>query len=302
MFHVEQITQPDIELCPACTSTEHVMYLKLDDYFLSKESFSLKKCTQCGLLHTVPQPDIEQLGRYYQSSDYISHSTDNKSFMNVVYDIIRRSTLRSKLALIKKYSEGTNLLDIGCATGVFLNYCQSQGYNVKGIEPEAKPREFAINEYKLDVGNLDYLSSIKNQSIDIVTMWHVLEHVSDIKERMQVIHKILKDSGTAFIALPNPQSYDAQYYKNYWAAYDVPRHLYHFTQKSFHSLAAQHSFKVIATIPMLYDAFYISLLSEKYKNSKLPYLKAIIKGLQSNIYASRNDNNYSSLIYIIRKS
>lgn len=301
MFHVEQHPKNAILKCPTCGHQNYLTYLELRDYFLSQEEFTIIKCVHCGLLITFPQPLPSDLSKYYKSTQYLSHVTHKGGVDFYLYNKIRKITLASKIRLIKKYTTGTNLLDIGCATGVFLNYCRMHGYIVEGIEPNEKARNYAREELNLDVKDIPYLTELPHSYFDIITMWHVLEHVPDVNERMSVVKHLLKEDGTAFIALPNPNSYDAKYYKEYWAAYDVPRHLYHFSIDAFSSLCTNNSLRIVKILPLIYDSYYISLLSERYKNGKRSYVNALYRGLKSNIYAKSNNLNYSSLIYIVKK-
>lgn len=287
--------------CPSCLNHDFITHLELDDYFLSQEHFTITKCTNCGLMITVPQPKPSEIGKYYKSSEYVSHATKKSGIESYVYNFVRKITLSSKTSLIKKYATGNRLLDLGCATGVFLDHCQRKGYSVKGIEPDENAREYACQQFGLSVHDTTHLHELSPRSFDIITMWHVLEHVSDLNERMDHVNNLLTDVGTVFIALPNPSSYDAQFYNKFWAAYDVPRHLYHFTQDSFTSLMHKHSLQIVKVIPMIYDSYYISLQSEKYKNGRKSFSKSFYRGLRSNLYARSNNMNYSSLIYILKK-
>ncbi|HLN53609.1 MAG TPA: class I SAM-dependent methyltransferase [Lentimicrobium sp.] len=297
---MEQSAAEFIESCPLCNHPEHVSYLELDDYFLTHEKFSILKCTECGLMRTNPQPSGRNIGRYYDSPEYISHSTARKSFKDRLYDLVRKRTLVAKKNILDKYSKGKSLLDIGCATGVFIDYCRKKGYTVQGIEPDEKCRNYARTVLNLEVNDTDAMKSMKDKSFDVITMWHVLEHVGDLNERMMLISKMLKDDGVLIVALPNPDSYDANYYGKYWAAYDVPRHLFHFTKDAFKKLCNKFSFEVINILPMMFDSFYISLLSEKYSKGKTSLFNAFLIGLKSNLKA-QSGTNHSSLIYIIRK-
>jgi len=287
--------------CPSCLHHDFITHLELDDYFLTQEHFTIIKCTNCGLMITVPQPKPSDIGKYYKSSQYVSHATKNSGIESYIYNLIRKITLLSKTSLIKKYASGNRLLDLGCATGVFLDHSQKYGYNVQGIEPDENAREYACQKFGISVHDTSYLPHLSPKSFDIITMWHVLEHVGDLNERMDHVNKLLTDEGTVFIALPNPSSYDAQFYKKFWAAYDVPRHLYHFTQDSFTRLMYKHSLRIVKVVPMIYDSYYISLQSEKYKDDKRSFTKAFYRGLRSNLYARSNNMNYSSLIYILKK-
>lgn len=302
MFHVEHNSVKTGIVCPICRHENFITHLELKDYFLSEEQFSIIKCTNCGLLITHPQPDNNELGKYYISNQYLSHAVNNGGLEYFLYNRVRNITLAKKLELIKRYAKGNILLDIGCATGVFLNYCKSHGFNVSGIEPSLKARQYAIETFGLDVKDIEHINDIPHDSQDVITMWHVLEHVADVSERIALVRELLKKDGTSFIALPNPNSYDALFYKEHWAAYDVPRHLYHFSKESFEKLVKNHGFEVVRILPMVYDSYYISLMSERYKKSIIPYFKAFYRGLKSNAYAKSHDNNYSSLIYVLKKA
>jgi 2-polyprenyl-3-methyl-5-hydroxy-6-metoxy-1,4-benzoquinol methylase len=191
-------------------------------------------------------------------------------------------------------------MDIGCGTGEFLNSCQKNNYQTTGIEPNEKARKFAIEKFGLTVFDESKLNIFSPSTFDVVTMWHVLEHVHKLKERMEQINRLLKPDGTLIIAVPNSDSFDAGKYYDFWAAYDLPRHLYHFTQESIKKLAKRNNFSVKTIIPLKFDAFYISLLSEKYFTGKQNYIRSFINGIRSNNYGRKNEDNYSSLIYICK--
>jgi len=302
MFHVEQPILKTQLICPACGHDEHVTYLELRDYFLSQDKFRIIKCTNCGLLITDPQPLPNEISKYYKSDLYFSHTTHKKGLEFFLYDRIRKVSLTRKVDMIRNFSGGNNLLDIGCATGMFLKECKEHGFQVKGVEPNKEARKYAKEVLKLDVEDLDHLYKLQEESFDVITMWHVLEHVHDLNERMRMVYSLLKNDGVAIVALPNPESYDALFYSSHWAAFDVPRHLYHFSSDSFKSICEKYDFKVIKIRPLIYDAFYISYLSERYKYGKSSYLKALYRGLVSNFRARKAGMNYSSLIYILKKS
>ena len=288
-------------VCLGCDNKYISFLINVDDHFLSGETFSLFKCNTCGLISTFPAPDENHISSYYKSEKYISHSSRPGNFFEFMYQGVRRYTLNRKANLTLKYAHGKKLLDIGCATGEFLQTCRKKGFDVYGVEPNQKAREIAFINHGLFIEDLDGLATFKPATFDAISMWHVLEHVHDINERMVQLSKLLKEDGVAIIALPNSESYDAAHYKDTWAAYDVPRHLFHFNKSAFNTLATKHGFKVKAILPMKFDAFYVSLLSEKYKKGKGSPIKALFNGLRSNINAKMNKGNYSSLIYIISK-
>jgi len=295
-----QISPPNI--CLLCDNEHFTKIVELKDHFLTSENFSVFSCDHCGLMTTQPSPPADKLSAYYASPDYISHSNQKKGLFNQAYQIVRKLTLRRKLRLIQKYTKGKSLLDIGCATGEFLNYCAIKGMSVTGIEPNKKAKEFARQQYNLKVEDEQYLASLNDASFSVITMWHVMEHVPDINERMATINRLLTDDGVAFIALPNPNSYDALYYDQFWAAWDAPRHLFHFTKEAFTALAEKHHFRVVNRVPMKFDSYYVSLLSEKYMNGKASVLNAVFRGFLSNRMARKVNGEYSSIIHVIKKS
>jgi 2-polyprenyl-3-methyl-5-hydroxy-6-metoxy-1,4-benzoquinol methylase len=288
--------------CPICGSQQIKEGIKLKDFFFTQEAFSTSECVVCGLIFTNPRPEPERLGAYYKTEDYVSHSDTKAGLVNKVYHYIRKKNFKKKYKLIQKFS-GTDgkLLDVGCATGGFLNFFKERGWEVSGIEPDADARTFTQKNYGIEVNDEAFLNNLPAKSFDVITMWHVLEHVPHPVERLKILHEILKDDGLLVIAIPNPGSYDAQKYKEFWAGYDVPRHLLHFKQEVALKFFDQNQFDCIEVVPMKYDAYYISLLSEKYIHGGNHYFKAFKSGLASNRYAKRNLNNYSSLIYMLRK-
>jgi len=290
----------EIIKCPICESEKSSVFLHSRDYFLTKEDFEIKTCGGCGFLFTSPMPADAKLGAYYESEEYISHSNAGKGFINILYQAVRNYTLGKKVTLIQKWVHSGKVLDIGCGTGEFLNVMSKKGFDVIGVEPNINAANFAIENYHLSVYKENKLSELVPQSFDVITMWHVLEHVSDLAKRIEQIKKLLKPDGILIVAVPNPESFDARYYKKYWAAFDLPRHLYHFKKSDISKLFKKVEMEIVKVIPMLFDSFYVSLLSEKYKTGSSKYFRAFIIGLWSNLGAFIRTKNYSSLIYIIK--
>jgi 2-polyprenyl-3-methyl-5-hydroxy-6-metoxy-1,4-benzoquinol methylase len=289
-----------IERCPVCGNKQFSQFISLSDYFLSGEAFDIVQCDQCSFRFTNPRPPDHDLGRYYESQEYISHSNTRKGLFSLLYQSIRRRTIRTKFHLISGLSGGKSILDIGCATGELIHYFADHGWKVTGIEPNEKARQFARDQYQLQIEDENYLAAIVPGSFDVVTMWHVLEHVPDLNARLREVKSVLKDEGVFLIAVPNPDSWDAAHYGKYWAGYDVPRHLHHFTKKAMHQLLENHGLKVTGEIPMKFDSFYVSLLSEKYMYGRRKWIAAFWSGIRSNISA-RSKNNYSSMIFVVKK-
>lgn len=290
----------ELKSCPICSSTDLEKALTLKDHSISKETFHISRCKTCGFNFTNPIPSEEAIGKYYQSEDYISHSDTNKGIINKLYHFVRKQSLKSKLNLVNKNSstKGT-ILDIGCGTGYFLQSCKEDGWKIQGMEPDNSARTLAEKNTGQKIHTNLFELKEENQ-FDIITLWHVLEHVHKLNESIQHIHKLLKPNGTLIVAVPNLNSYDSIIYKEFWAAYDVPRHLYHFAPKNMDKLLTKHSFTKIGIKPMIFDSFYVSMLSDKYKFGKTNYIRAFLNGFISNIKAS-GKNNHSSLIYIFKK-
>lgn len=284
--------------CPICGSESFDPFISGKDYFLTGEPFEIVKCRSCGFRFTNPRPKATELSKYYESTEYISHSNTQKGLFAAVYRQVRKYTLVRKLSLIKQFQKKGEILDIGCATGQFLHFMGGHGWKTTGIEPDDKTRAKAISEYGLKVFPEEQLNTFQKTSFDVITMWHVLEHVSDLNARMEQLKSLLKPIGTLFIAVPNCEAHDAKFYGKYWAGYDLPRHLYHFTKEDIIRLAENHGFKIVRILPMKFDAFYVSLLSEKYKSGKMRWFPAFWNGLMSNI-KSKPQNGHSSLIYVV---
>jgi 2-polyprenyl-3-methyl-5-hydroxy-6-metoxy-1,4-benzoquinol methylase len=289
----------EIKQCPICESTDFTTFLKVKDHSISKEEFEIKQCTSCGFKITSPRPSDQKLPSYYQSEDYVSHSDTKKGVINFMYQKVKAITLKQKEKLIAGFKTSKTVLDIGCGTGDFLKYLSDKNWKITGLEPDKGARSLALAKLPGNIFPIENFYELPHQNYGIITMWHVLEHVSELNKYMKQLYLILENDGRLIIALPNPDSADAKHYKEFWAAYDVPRHLFHFSKKDITALATKHGFKLESIKPMLFDSFYVSMLSEKYKNGNI--LKAANNGLISNIKGSKN-TNHSSLIYIFSKS
>lgn len=287
----------NIALCPICDSPDQELFMNSIDYSVSKEAFSIVCCKSCGFHFTSPIPDETSIGSYYKSESYVSHSSSKKGVINRIYHWVRWYSLRRKVSLINSLSKEKSVLDIGAGTGHFLKQAKKAGWKVTGLEPDSDARSLAKSVNDVDLLDQQSLYSLENESFDVITMWHVLEHVYHLKKDVLRITELLKPEGTLVVAVPNMDSYDAKHYKEYWAAFDLPIHLYHFTQKDIISLFDRYNFELVETRPMIFDAFYVSMLSEKYRNGNM--LKGVMTGLKSNWRAK--EATYSSQIYILRK-
>lgn len=274
-------------------------FIECKDYTVSGEMFQLLYDKEYDLLITSPKPKEDELGKYYESEDYISHTDAKRSFFEKLYHIVKVYSLNKKVKLISKLNNESRLvLDIGAGTGDFLNTAKNKGWKVEGVEPNTHAKELAKQKgIDLHFTTTDF----EPKSFDVITMWHVLEHIPDIENQIKELKRLIKPNGYVIIAVPNFKSYDAIHYKSFWAAYDVPRHLWHFSKTSIQKLFQEEDFSLEKVLPMKFDSFYVSLLSEKYKNGKMNFVKAFWVGLLSNSKAKQT-KEYSSQIYVLKKS
>jgi 2-polyprenyl-3-methyl-5-hydroxy-6-metoxy-1,4-benzoquinol methylase len=299
---MENLTQ-----CPVCKETNFTPFLDCIDYTVSRETFTIVQCNSCEFKFTNPRPEPKDLGKYYESDDYVSHSKSNKGFINSLYHIAKHYSLLKKIQLINTLSKKGKLLDYGCGTGDFLNTCKVSGWEVSGIEPNDLARNKAKGLLKTEIHSELSENSFEKDSFYIITLWHVLEHISELDKTVELLLTFLKPGGVLLVAVPNCNSYDAQIYGKYWAAYDVPRHLYHFVPKTTEKYFKNKGLALEKTLPMPLDSFYVSMLSEKYmaqktgKSAGLGMVRAAWRGFISNIKAISKQGTSSSQVYIFKK-
>jgi 2-polyprenyl-3-methyl-5-hydroxy-6-metoxy-1,4-benzoquinol methylase len=289
--------------CPVCSSEKITAQLSAEDYTVSHQKFSIWHCTDCSVRFTQDVPAQDAIGPYYQSDNYISHSDTKKGFVNALYHRVRKRTLNAKRELLSAETGMTkgSVLDIGCGTGAFLHTMQTAGWQITGLEPDDTARKKAAELYGLHPMSPGKLFELPASSFNAIAMWHVLEHVHELHAYIKQLANLVAPGGKIFIAVPNYTSQDAVLYNECWAAYDVPRHLYHFSPASMRKLLAQYNLNVKAVKPMWFDSFYVSMLSEQYKNGKGNIIKAFWNGFVSNCKALANKERCSSVIYIIEK-
>lgn len=285
--------------CPICQSKNWKPFFEVTDHSISKEKFRLKKCEGCGLVVTSPRPDDDKLSVYYQSDDYISHSGKSNSLLNKIYLTARKFSLRWKLGIIQNIKPNGKLLDVGCGTGEFLQTIKEAGWETSGIEPSTNARAKAE---KILAQSIHENIETANGQFDIITLWHVLEHLPNLNASLEKISALLKSDGKILIAVPNHSSHDGIKYGTYWASYDIPRHLWHFNQKAMATLLLKHGFRVEKILPMKLDSYYVSLLSEKYRGGRTIgiFVNGLLSGWSSN-HKAKITGEYSSLIYIAGK-
>ena len=289
--------------CPLCKSRALKRRFTCIDKFATGESFDVYECCNCGLSFTQGVPDEKEIDRYYESQAYISHSNTNKGIVNRVYHLVRKIMLRNKARMVERLTllKNGRLLDYGAGTGHFARVMASKGWNVTAIEKNDNARRFAYEEFGFEMLPTEALTTINNKELDVVTMWHVMEHIQDPDRMWSELYRTLDDTGIAVIAVPNSDSYDSRIYKEYWAAYDVPRHLWHFTPSTIMRWGEKHGFVLERQYTMPFDGFYISMLSEQYKGSHLHTIKGFWNGFKGWIAQSKKRSASSSIIYVFRK-
>lgn len=289
--------------CPLCKSGHFLNHSEVTDFAVSKETFVLCKCTKCDLLFTNPRPDQSEIGPYYEFPQYFSHDDQSKSLTQWVYNKARKRNIQNKISLIQSLLNTGSWLDYGCGTGELLYAAQENGWKVSGVEPNQKARSLATN--KLNKSIKSELSEIKsNKKFDIITLFHVLEHIHELKSSLKTLIKHLNSKGYILIAIPNPESFDAKKYGKFWAGWDVPRHLYHFSRSAMIFLEKEFDLELIEEKPMKMDSYYVSMLSETYLDKNISTLKKFWNGFRSGLESNnsaKNSKNYSSTIYIFKK-
>ncbi len=285
--------------CPWCGSNKAQINLWLKDEFLTKKDFHICECLNCGLLYTMPRPSKEKIGAYYKSDEYYSHQENKKGFVPRLYEAIKKINLKHKFRLASRDLPVGKLLDIGCGVGDFLHVAENKGWQCTGVEPSEEAREIARQRIKGDLLYSEDLEQLSDQSFDLITMWHVLEHVDDLKWQVAQLQRLIKPNGRIVIAVPNYRSYDGRFYNAYWAAYDVPRHLNHFNKTVITKMFKTSGLSLVCMDKLVWDAYYISFMSEQYKHHFMPLVRGMFRGLVSNAKARRS-GEWSSLVYVFR--
>lgn len=285
--------------CPWCGSNKAQINLWLKDEFLTKKDFHICECLNCGLLYTMPRPSKEKIGAYYKSDEYYSHQENKKGFVPRLYEAIKKINLKHKFRLASRDLPVGKLLDIGCGVGDFLHVAENKGWQCTGVEPSEEAREIARQRIKGDLLYSEDLEQLPDQSFDLITMWHVLEHVDDLKWQVAQLQRLIKPEGRIVIAVPNYRSYDGRFYNAYWAAYDVPRHLNHFNKTVITKIFKTSGLSLVCMDKLVWDAYYISYMSEQYKHHFMPLVRGVFRGLVSNAKARRS-GEWSSLVYVFR--
>lgn len=292
-----------INACPVCDGVHLKRAMTCTDFYASGEQFELYSCEDCGFVFTQEAPAEAEIGKYYETPDYISHTDTRKGAVNTIYHYVRSYMLSRKARLVAKeaHRKTGRLLDIGTGTGYFSDTMVRRGWKVEAVEKSSQTREFAKRHFNLDVKPESALQAFAPDSFEVITLWHVMEHLENLNGVWQRLYELLAKKGVLIVAVPNSSSYDAKRYGEYWAAYDVPRHLWHFTPHTMQRLASRQGFIMTARHPMPFDAFYVSILSEKHRGSSCGFLKGMLTGTLAWFNALVRKERSSSMIYVFRK-
>lgn len=286
--------------CPWCESEKTQFHLWLKDEFLTQEEFQIYECLKCGLLFTDPRPGKNEIGKYYKSEEYYSHQENKTGFIPKLYESVKTVNLKKKYKMATKGIAKGRVMDIGCGVGDFLHTMEQKGWETIGIEPSEEAKAIAKKRIKAQILDTEAQETLSDNSFDLITMWHVLEHVDDLHWQLNQLERLVKPNGRVVIAVPNYKSYDGVFYKEKWAAYDIPRHLNHFNQETLVRIFKNNNLIHIKTEKLIWDAYYISYMSENYKHHSSPLIRGAYRGLLSNLKARRS-GEWSSLVYIFEK-
>jgi len=270
--------------CYICKTSNYKPYVTIKD-ILNINSFTIAQC-DCGFCFVNPRPSEKELKKYYHTDDYLPHSK-GKGVLFLLYRIVQKISFYNKFLLLRNLKEKITHLDYGGGDGRFSNYVNSK---------ENATSSFYDPYYKNSL-NADF----KKKEYNIITLWHVLEHAYDLDILFENIEKSLENRGKLVVAVPNFDSLERNIYKENWAAYDLPRHLYHFNNISLEKLLRSKGYKIIDKKRMLFDTFYISILSSM-KISNISVIKSLFVALFISIKVIIKGPEFSSsLLYVCEK-
>ena len=290
-----------LDRCPACGSPDIGSYTTITDHYYSKENFDIAACKGCGLRFTQNRPAPEEIGRYYDSENYASHDSGKKASVFLkVYQMARDYMLGLKFNLVRQFKpEWKQVLDYGTGEGFFTEYLLKKGKDASGIEPSAVAREnFKSRTGKTLFEDIDALPADK--TFQVITLWHVLEHIHTLRETMEKLTERLEQKGIIVIAIPNQKAKDLEAFGPHWAAWDVPRHLYHWDTDSLSAFMKSLGLVRIHTGQLPLDPFYIGMISARYAGKGA--VSGILTGLKSYFHGKSNPAEGSTLLTIWMKN
>jgi len=272
--------------CLICGGTDHSPFLTGYDRFdpEKKRKFSLVRCNRCNFIFLNPRPDSTSIQKFYSHQDYhpfLNLNAPSKDLISKIYLLIRPYSIRWKRKKIHRAKGIGSILDVGCGTGEFLFEMKRWKWEVVGIEADERGLQYARDTLGLKVFK-DPEWNFPRESFDVVTFWHTLEHIHDLRGTLERIVPLLKREGLLLIAVPNISSLDFKIYKRDWVALDLPRHLYHFEPNSLKALCRSLGLEVFKYHQIPLDTFYNCLMSERLaferSNRKTIFLFHVLRG------------------------
>lgn len=233
-------------ICKCCSGTKfRYLFPGKDRLHGLPGEFKVEECTHCDIIAIHPQLSSEEIEKYYPQ-DYVSFPPAIEDERSWFKRIDREIGVEKRCKAVIKQSGRTSgkILDIGCATGVFLNSMQKHGWECYGVEPSDFASDYAINRLGLNIFH-GYLTDgiFEENFFDVITLWDVIEHLSEPVETLQIISKILKPGGLLVVTTPNANSWERKIFGEYWAGWDVPRHYHIFTPNTLQSLLSPMGFR-----------------------------------------------------------
>ena len=297
------MTYQDFEPCPLCGASEQIPYANCTDFTVSKESFTLMRCQSCGVVYTLDPPSEEQMCRYDKLNLKLKLGDSPTGLTSRLYYHVRSRMLRKKARIVESqaYRTSGSLLNYGAKTGFFSHKMERRGWKVTSVEKYHEERLFSLEMFHHRMIDVPDMALLQAGTFDVITMWHVFEHSHHPNELLDRFYELLRPGGILVMACPNIRSTDAMHYGPYWAAYDVPRHLWHFNPNSITGLAYRHGFTLMHHEKMPYDRFYISILSERHLRHRMAFLRGMLQGLRSWRISITKRGRSSSLVYVFRK-
>lgn len=258
-----------------------------------KETFHIATCGACGMKRTIDAPALKDIGTYYAHESYVSHTGVRVWPLRVLRTL--RLWLRAHM-ISSFFQRKGSLLDIGCGVGDFAALIQKQGWNVLCIEPDESTRQKAQKQYKLDVRDVSALAHLPEATFDVITLWHVLEHMYDPLQTGATVKRLLNSEGVCIVAVPNAEAYSAEHYGCNWVAYDVPRHVSHFRSRDIHTWAERSGLEVIRQSSVPLDEFFCCLKSGALRGDWL--FVRVLRAIQCFCIAAFQPKRASTMLFV----
>ena len=293
----------DFNSCPLCGAYGQTPYADCTDFTVSRESYILMRCPECGMVYTSNPPKECDTSKYDKLDLKLKLGDSPAGLIHKLYYYIRLRMLSRKAHIVESqsYRTGGSLLNYGAKTGYFSHKMERRGWKVTSIEKYHEERLFSLEMFHHRMFDVPEMDRLHPETFDVITLWHVFEHCYDPNGLLDKFYKLLRPTGILIMACPNIRSTDAMHYGPYWAAYDVPRHLWHFNTTSLSELAHKHGFTLMHRERMPFDCFYISILSEKHKRHKMAFLRGILYGFHCWLVSLAHPDSSSSMVYVFRK-